>query len=265
MQKGQPIGQGRTAEIFEWGGGKALKLYFDWVPEAWVNLEARVTKTVFDAGIPAPQMYDIVEFEGRLGIVLERVEGPSMLDCFIGQPWKLWIFANLFAELHAKIHSCKVEGLSSQHERLAKTIREGELSDDTKEAALKVLAELPQGQSLCHFDFHPGNVIMTRRGPVIIDWMAATQGNPLSDVARTLLLLELGSPPPGTRGKRLLDLARSLFVSTYMKRYLELRRVSRSEIDGWRLPVAAARLWEKIPQERDRLLEIIENLKGEAC
>lgn len=46
-------------------------------------------------------------------------------------------------------------------------------------------------------DFHPDNVLLAARGPVIIDWPDATRGQPLADVARTSLLLRLGGLPPG--------------------------------------------------------------------
>ena len=41
---------------------------------------------------------------------------------------------------------------------------------------LKLLAwldTLPDGQRFCHGDYHPGNVILTKAGPIVIDWMTA--------------------------------------------------------------------------------------------
>src|SRR3546814_7594415 len=61
--------------------------------------------------------------------------------------------------------------------------------------ALPILDALPDGDRLCHGDYHPGNVIETAGGPVVIDWPAVTRGHPDADYARTLLLLRLGEPP----------------------------------------------------------------------
>jgi aminoglycoside phosphotransferase (APT) family kinase protein len=60
---------------------------------------------------------------------------------------------------------------------------------------LEGLERLPQGAALCHFDFHPDQVLMTQRGPVVIDWMTAFRGHPLADVARSCVLLSFGQAP----------------------------------------------------------------------
>jgi aminoglycoside phosphotransferase (APT) family kinase protein len=40
-----------------------------------------------------------------------------------------------------------------------------------------------------HLDLHPDNVILTYRGPVLIDWRNATEGPPDLDVALSALIL----------------------------------------------------------------------------
>ena len=44
MTKGPRLGRGRTAEVFVWGDDRALKLFFDWAPAAWVEAEAARTR-----------------------------------------------------------------------------------------------------------------------------------------------------------------------------------------------------------------------------
>ena len=41
----------------------------------------------------------------------------------------------------------------------------------------------PERPALCHGDFHPFNVMLSPRGPIVIDWNNAHIGNPLEDVA----------------------------------------------------------------------------------
>jgi aminoglycoside phosphotransferase (APT) family kinase protein len=106
-------------------------------------------------------------------------------------------------------------------------------------------------------DFHPDNVIMSPDGPVIIGWMDAHSGHPLADAARTLLILQLGEPPPGTSGRWLINLLRRRFHRAYLKRYGRLRATPAADLKAWRLPIAAARLGDGIPEERDRLLAMV--------
>lgn len=102
---------------------------------------------------------------------------------------------------------------------------------------------------------------MSSRGPVVIDWNDATQGNPYADIARTLLLLQQGDPQqPFSIDKEQISSMRSLFVDIYLKLYTKIRPISLEKIELWRLPVAAARLSEGIKEEESRLLSIVETL-----
>jgi thiamine kinase-like enzyme len=47
------------------------------------------------------------------------------------------------------------------------------------------LEAMPKGTKLCHGDFNPSNIIITKNDvPYIIDWSHATMGNASADVAR---------------------------------------------------------------------------------
>lgn len=45
------------------------------------------------------------------------------------------------------------------------------------------------GSSLLHLDLHPANVMLTRRGAVVIDWANAARGDASLDVALTAVVL----------------------------------------------------------------------------
>jgi aminoglycoside phosphotransferase (APT) family kinase protein len=257
-QMGAPFARGRTAEVFTWKDNQVLKLFYDWVPLTWVETEAKASRAVYEAGLPAPAVEGVVEADGRRGIVFERVEGPSVLAEWKSKPWVLVRSARQLAELHVAIHALPGAGLPAYRERLEGSIRATQaLPAHLKDAALSALARLPDGDALCHGDFHPDNVIMTARGLIIIDWMTAVRGNPLADVARTSLLLRLGALPPGTRGKWIIDAARRLYHAVYLRRYLQLHPASREDIAAWQMPVAAARLVENVP-ENPQLLALVE-------
>ena len=255
-----PIGRGRTAEIFQWGDGQILKLYLAWCPSEWADQEARMTRAVYEAGVPVPAVIDVIEHDGRRGIIFERVTGLSMLDDFRTKPWHLVHSARLLAELHAAMHARQIPDLPSLRQSLTYRINDTALADKLKSAALQALAQLPDGNAVCHGDFHPDNVILSPRGPIIIDWMTVNHGHPLADVARTVVILSVGEPPPGVPNRRLLMQGRDLFRALYLRRYEQLRRVTRTAIDAWLLPVAAARTREDIPNERQPLTALIESL-----
>lgn len=258
MQRGPLIGQGRIAEIFAWGDDQVLKLFRQWCPPDWVDNEARIARTVYQAGAPAPAVGEIIELDGRRGVLLERVYGPSLLDQFSTKPWSLLRAAGLLAELHAALHSITVPELPSLQQRLENKIQSAEaLARDVKERALKVLHQMPDDTVLCHGDFHPGNILMSPRGAVIIDWPDAARGHALADVARTSLLMRVGGLPLGTARRWLIQALRALFHVLYLRRYAQLRPASPELLAAWQLPVAAGRLSEEIPDERERVLDLV--------
>jgi len=253
---GQPIARGRTAEIYAWGDGQILKLFnAGWHP-GWVDYEARVARAVYETGAPVPAVGDVIELEGRLGLVYGRVEGPSLLRRIQARPWTFPAAGRLLAELHAALHEKRAPTLPPQRERLERRISAAQpLTPELRARALAALQALPDGDRLCHGDFHPDNILITARGPVIIDWVDATRGNPLADVARTIVLLTGAIPP--MPGRRLIEALRGKFLAIYRARYRRLTSAGEQEIAAWLPVVAAARLDEGIAEEQERLLALV--------
>ena len=249
---GDPIALGRTAEVYAWEEGQVLKLFHDWVPIDQVEYEAHITRAVHAAGLPVPAVGEIIETGGRLGLVYERVDGAPMGETHVAKPWTLPRFARVLAGLHADMHAGGIApDLPSQRQRLEDKIRNAQtLPADLREVVLNALGQMPDGDRLCHGDFHPGQVLMASRGPVIIDWIDATLGNPLADVARSsVIILGLGPSVPW-----LLRVAARWFHAVYLKCYFQLRPGGREEFTAWRPIIAAARLSENILELQEWLL-----------
>lgn len=210
------------------------------------------------AGLPVPVVGELLEVGGRPGLLFERVAGISLTEAFRHRPWTLVATAKTLAELHATVHAHKLPELPSCRTRLAERIRSVDgLPENVREAVLLKLEALPDGDQLCHGDFHPDNILLTRRGPVIIDWADAARGCALADVARTSLLLTAAKLPPTMPGRRLIETIRHLVHRTYLRRYFQLHPEQQEDFTAWRLVVAAARLAEGIPEERPRLGAIL--------
>jgi uncharacterized protein (TIGR02172 family) len=257
---GKPIALGRTAEIYAWDEGHVLKLFRDWCPAEWAKEEAEITRAIHASGLPVPAVGEVIKLNGRNGLIYERIDGLSMLEAFKRKPWTLFRSARLFAELHVAMHAYSLPQLPSQKQRLERKIRAAKgLSVTMQDAALLALQTMPDGDALCHGDFHPDNILVTARGPIIIDWSEATRGNPLADVARTSLLLSLGAPPPGTpaSARWLLEAGRHWVHKAYLKRYFQRRPDDRQPLTEWEPVIAAARLSEQIPEEEERLLALV--------
>ena len=263
MPPGAPIALGFTAEVYAWKDGQVLKLFNQGISRDTVESEARLARIVHTTGLPVPAVGGIVEIESRFGLEYERVDGITMLQAFMSTPWRFPLLARQLGELQAQMHTHSVPELPSQRERLERKIKRAELlPEDVRQAALHALELLPEDDKLCHGDFHPNNIILTSRGPVIIDWIDASQGCPIMDVARSTLLMGGGPLPPGTPVSWLVRRILNLFYQIYLKRYFQLNPGDREQLPSWVPVAAAARLDENITADEVRLLSIAQNLRS---
>jgi uncharacterized protein (TIGR02172 family) len=241
LDNAELVGSGRAAEVFAWGDGRVLKLFRRPDDPAAAEREFASTRAVHALGIPVPSAYEVIEVAGRYGIVFERVGGPSLIQYVQARPWALFRAANLLAELHARLHGCAAPAeLPSQHELLHARINAAtDHPEAERDAAHRMLAALPTGTALCHGDFHPGNILMTGRGAVIIDWERAARGHPVGDVAYTSRLFRRAGLPERTPAhiRLLFTASRALLHRAYLHRYLRLRPGSREQVAQWELPL----------------------------
>ena len=125
------------------------------------------------------------------------------------------------------------------------------------------MAQIPDGDRLCHGDFHPLNVMLHRGRAVVIDWVDVTCGNPLADVARTAVLLHGvangASENKTNRAAWIEMLAMRWYTRIYLQRYFALQPGGEDEYRRWRPIVAAGRMSEDIPGLNDWLRQQVEH------
>jgi tRNA A-37 threonylcarbamoyl transferase component Bud32 len=155
------IAAGRASEIFDLGDGRVVRRFrAGGDPER----EALVMGHALRHGYPVPRVLELTPD----ALVLDRIEGPTMLADLRRRPWTLGSHAFLLAQLHERLHTI---------------------------AAPPILAAVSPGDRLLHLDLHPDNVILSPGGPFVIDWTNARRGDPAVDVALTwLIVATMGGP-----------------------------------------------------------------------
>ena len=101
---------------------------------------------------------------------------------------------------------------------------------------------MPDGDCLCHGDYHPYNIMGPPGREVVIDWLVACRGEPAADACRSYVLLRPAAPE---------------LASAYLDAYAQVGGKSRAAILGWLPFVAAARLAEGVP-EVDELMKMVD-------
>jgi aminoglycoside phosphotransferase (APT) family kinase protein len=160
MASGEPpgelIGAGRSADIYAIGENQVLRRFrgnFD------MRVEAEMMIHLATAGFPVPAVYDV----SGPDLVMERLDGQDMLTDLARRPWRARRHGRMLADLHNRLH--------------------------TIEAPAGTRQLVSPGDRVLHMDFHPGNVMLTSRGPVVIDWSNGCAGAPGADVAMAYLIM----------------------------------------------------------------------------
>lgn len=237
---GTLIGKGYTADVFDAGNGRALKLFRAGYPADSARNEFNNAQLIGRLNIPIIQSYGLIEYEGRHGILYERIDGQSMLELLL-QSGDIATYAAALAALHKQIVACVLPGATPLLYILRANIEQTAALDAyAKAKLLELLDALPGGEFACHGDFHFGNVIIHNQHSYIIDYMNVCCGHPHGDVARTAYLIEMTPTPDDTPNLEHVRAMKKQVADTY----LQHMGVSRDSLSAWMAVTAAARLSE---------------------
>jgi hypothetical protein len=247
---GRFLAAGNVAEVFEWDS-RVVKLYRSPAAKPAAFREAAINAAVEAMGIPVPAVWGVRQIGSRWRVVFDRVRHASFAEQMRGDPAAEPLYLEKLAQLHTLIHALPAPQLGSLKIRLATNIARTQLLDEPrKQLLLSGLAGMPEGDRLCHGDFHPINVLGEISRPVVIDWPDACRGDPAADACRSYLLLKLHAEE---------------IAEPYLEAYCHINdaaesgrptnNVTRQAIFDWLPFVAAARLAENVPDDFDRLLK----------
>jgi hypothetical protein len=246
------IAEGREAEMFEWEGGRVLRLYRNGETLS-ASLDARKLAIARDCGVRVPEEFGMAEVAGRSGFVMERLSGPDLLLEVGAKPWRVLqvggIWGRLQADLNSRQAPLEVEPLRLSVQR--KIERSSDMPADIHDAALQQIQSLSDGDRLLHGDFHPANIMHHGDEFVIIDWSNVSRGPAEADFYRSYLMCTLGDLPPGTPTvlRTLARFGRRVLRGAYSRAYRRRLQPDASVVARWKLPVIAARITEGIEAE----------------
>jgi hypothetical protein len=104
----------------------------------------------------APEMFDEVTLEGRFGIVLQRLDGPTLLQLLQTRSEQVGtILASLYTSVHRTPPPQDVVSLRDWIDAASQTSRYI-LPKHIVTGVLTLIDRLPPGDRLCHADLHPG-------------------------------------------------------------------------------------------------------------
>ncbi len=254
------ICQGNTAEVFLYDEKTILKLFRKDFPLEIIASEFDFAKRISADLVFVPKVFGLAEYKNRYAILYEKINGKDMIAEMFRKPYKIRSYSKALANTHAKIHNSTTDlNLDIKNKLINNITATADLTEYEKEKITSYIKTLPDGKALCHFDFHPGNVIIKNSEFYVIDWMTACNGNAAADVARTFLLLQYGELLYANIFVKLIaHIVEKHIGKIYLRQYKKLTGITDAEIKKWLLPIAAARLIEWISKhEKNKLLKFI--------
>jgi aminoglycoside phosphotransferase (APT) family kinase protein len=207
------IGTGRSADVYEHGQGEVLRRYRR--PRD-TEREVAVMELARAHGYPLPAARALNDTD----IVMERLDGPTMLDDLGRRPWRIDRHAATLATLHRRLHEI--------------------------EAPDWLRTPVGEGSSLLHLDLHPDNVMISARGPFVIDWPNAARGPGGADIAHTWIVIACSTPTAGVYRRALSAVGRGLLLRAFLARF------DRAQIERHLDRAATYRLADRTVPESER-------------
>ncbi len=154
------LASGRDADVYAIDAQRVLRRYRD---GSDATAEAAIMAYVAELGFPVPHVY---EAEGA-DLVMEQLDGPTMTQALGRDELDIQAGGALLADLHRRLHELppRLSAHPSPHPGADPSDR------------------------ILHLDLHPHNIMLTARGPVVIDWRNASEGPPDLDLALSALIL----------------------------------------------------------------------------
>ncbi|AFC31001.1 aminoglycoside phosphotransferase [Paenibacillus mucilaginosus 3016] len=253
---GRKIGEGGCSEVYEYGTeqpAKIIKLAKSNTSMDAMRNEYRNHRTAWELGLPVPQPFDLRVVDGRPGIVVEQIQGETLMQRFlrgldqpeVSEDSPIYDDVRMTARILNALHSQSAEALPSQRESIKGALLGVEsLTAPEKKQICAILDDLPVKQRVCHGDPNPGNIFVRHDEGLLIDWMNASAGNPEADLAEYILMVRY-AVLPSHLGDRIIGRfhsIREMMIDAFMEEYTRLSGVTAEEVDPWLLPMAARKL-----------------------
>jgi thiamine kinase-like enzyme len=262
MKIGELLGIGNTASVYQWGKTEVIKIFHDQrcsMHEA--KKEAKNAEIINNLNLRTPKYSGLLEYEGKSCLIYERIDGPTMLMQI--EPTKLSVshYAKLMARLHLELHHVEIKFNSNLKTEITNKINTAEvIKEYEKPIIIDILNALPEGNVICHYDFHPGNIILSSNGPIIIDWMNVLVGNQAADVTRSSMMIQSHALPPNAPSWLIKREYREFFNEEYLREYFTLSGMNQRVLEEWMAPTLAARIGELNSEARTEIIDKLQTI-----
>ena len=235
----------RTNKTVYRDGDKCIKVFNEDYSKADVLNEALNQARIEETGLNIPKIHEVTTIDGKWAIVSDYIEGKTLADLMAEDEDKTDEYLNMLVDIQLEIHSKTCPLLNKLKDKMSRKISETELDATTRYELHTRLEGMPKHKKVCHGDFNPSNIIITKDGtPYILDWSHATQGNASAAVARTYLLFCLNGDTEKAK--------------KYLEIFCKKSNTAKQYVEKWMPIVAASQSVKGNEKEREFLLSWVD-------
>ena len=179
------IGRGTFGTVYRLDNDRIVKIFNTnrAVTYERIEREKELAKEVFVQDIPTAISYDIVRAGSNYGIVFELLEAFSLQDYLLEHPDEMDAMTSKVADILQRLHHAEIEKYKLNDMKQVLIDMFGVFGSFFSEAERAKLTDLfagvPEQMTLVHGDFHPGNIMVTKKGElVLIDVGDISTGHP---------------------------------------------------------------------------------------
>ncbi|MCL2695215.1 MAG: phosphotransferase [Clostridiales bacterium] len=235
---GPVVGKGLQATVYA-RGDYAVKLYREGYDKTHVFEEALIMARLEEMDFPGPKVYEVLLADGQYGLRMDRVRG-SLMNEGLNDPERRLETMKTLVGLQLDLQKHSAPWALDFRQRLQKSLEDNKvLAPDLREQLLAEIRDLPDGQTMCHCDFHGGNVFFDGEKHMIIDLLQISAGDPAADAACSYVSYSFAHK--GT-------------ADLYLDIYCEQSGIPKERVARW-LRVYAGALTGEVPETHRPLLE----------
>lgn len=194
------IGKGACGECYRIDDEAIVKLYYNNADLAFIEHEKALSKKAFVMGIPTAISYDIVEANGRKGVVYELIKSKTLGELIRADRSRIDEYVEMYADICKKV--CSVHTNDPEIPSFKDINREDianvtGVSEEERRYLHRFLDLVPDSDGCVHGDLNINNIMVQDGECCLIDMGELSTGIAMFDFSRILFSMVYANSAPG--------------------------------------------------------------------
>lgn len=190
------IGAGACGECFRIDDETIIKLYYPNISKEDIEMEKALAKKAFVMGVPTAISYDIVEADGRTGVVYELIKSKTLGELMRSEPENIEKYIDMYADVCRQIHSITCDdGTLPTFKDINRVdiCNVKGITEEERQYLYRFLELVPNSFTCIHGDLNINNIMVQNGECCLIDMGEFSTGLSMFDISRILFSMHFAA------------------------------------------------------------------------